>query len=224
MRRLILSKVLPKSGDIFGELLLLGEEKVRDKGGNILWKCKCNCGEEKSIRISRILKGGAKSCGCLTRLSVTTHGKSGHRLYSVWKAMVDRCHNKNSTRYKNYGARGIYVCSTWKQSIDCFLEDMWDSYKEGLELDRIDNDAGYFKENCRWVTHAQNLRNKGKASLKGRGKYKGVMCVSKGKYRVRLKGKEIGKFTDEKEAAIAYNKAALLEFGEYAYLNKIEDY
>ena len=96
----------------------------------------------------------------------------------------------------------------------------------GLQIDRINNDKGYSLENCRWVTAAQNAKNR--RGMSGTSQYKGVMWNKKGcKWiaRTYYKGKlkHIGTFTCEKEAALAYNKKALELNGEYAYLNKIED-
>lgn len=37
---------------------------------------------------------------------------------------------------------------------------MFASFTRGLEIDRINNEHGYFPENCRWATHKQNSRNR----------------------------------------------------------------
>jgi hypothetical protein len=72
--------------------------------------------------------------------------------------MKSRCHNKNRKCYKYYGGRGIRVCEDW-QIYDNFIRDMLPTYKEGLTLDRIDNDGDYCKENCRWVTMKEQMSN-----------------------------------------------------------------
>lgn len=72
--------------------------------------------------------------------------------------MVRRCHNPKSVSYKNYGARGIFVCDRWRYSAEAFLEDMGPP-PEGKQIDRINNDLGYFKENCRWSTREEQAKN-----------------------------------------------------------------
>lgn len=94
--------------------------------------------------------------------SISKETKSTRILYpreeSVYRNMVSRCHNPKSTGYKHYGGRGITVCERWRESFYNFLEDMGPR-PENTTLDRIDNDKGYYKENCRWadsVTQATN--------------------------------------------------------------------
>ena len=84
------------------------------------------------------------------------------KLYQVWCMMKNRCQCPTSKYYKNYGGRGIKVCSEW-QSYEPFYEwAMSHGYKEGLSLDRIDNNNGYQPNNCRWadkVTQENNRRD-----------------------------------------------------------------
>lgn len=87
------------------------------------------------------------------------HGLSNHKLYKVWSAMKDRCTNKKCRHYQNYGGRGIGFSDEWK-SFSQFFDDMAPSYKEGLTLERVDNDGDYTKENCMWVPRSVQLRNK----------------------------------------------------------------
>ena len=82
-----------------------------------------------------------------------------HPLYLTWSAMKQRCQNPNAHGYWNYGARGITVCERWQQ-FKPFAEDMGDRPSPKHSLDRIDNDKGYSKENCRWVTYQEQMSNK----------------------------------------------------------------
>lgn len=78
--------------------------------------------------------------------------------YDTWANMKQRCNNKNHPDYKNYGGRGIKVVDRWSMFAN-FLEDMGDK-PSGLELDRINNEGDYCKENCHWVSDLENQRNK----------------------------------------------------------------
>ena len=88
-----------------------------------------------------------------------THKKSYSKIYRTWIAMVSRCRSPTNGNYINYGARGITVCDRWL-SFDNFYEDMGDLPFYYAQIDRIDNDKGYYKENCRWVTCKENSRNR----------------------------------------------------------------
>lgn len=87
-----------------------------------------------------------------------------HPFVMVWKNMHARCYNENSNRYGTYGARGIQVDLRW-HSFANFANDMWPTWRPGLQLDRIDNDANYSKENCQWVTCAENARKRTTSKL-----------------------------------------------------------
>lgn len=82
---------------------------------------------------------------------------SNHPLYSTWKNMRQRCNNPNRPDFKNYGGRGIKVCEEWNSFLQ-FCEDMGVK-PEGTSLDRINNDNGYSKDNCRWATRTEQNRN-----------------------------------------------------------------
>ena len=88
---------------------------------------------------------------------IMKHGMKKTREYTIWQGMKKRCMNPNAINYKDYGAKGITVCEKWIDFVG-FYEDM--GLSGGLCLDRIDNTKGYLKDNCRWVTHSQNNRNK----------------------------------------------------------------
>lgn len=121
----------------------------------------CDCGKEYITYSPALYAGECRSCGCLQRERVLKHGHTvGEHsvLYSRWKLMTARCHNPKNKSYKNYGGRGIQVCDRWRADFLNFLEDMG-TPAPGLELDRIDNNGNYCKENCRWVSRTQQARN-----------------------------------------------------------------
>jgi len=86
-----------------------------------------------------------------------THGMSYTRIYSVWVNMMARCNNPKHPDYHNYGGRGISVCQSW-HDFKIFYLDMG-STPEGMSIDRIDNDSGYSKDNCRWASAIEQGRN-----------------------------------------------------------------
>jgi hypothetical protein len=81
-----------------------------------------------------------------------------HPMYWVWADLKQRCNNPNIRNFNRYGGRGISYSPSW-ETFDGFCTDMLDGYKSGLSLDRIDNDKGYSKENCRWATLKTQANN-----------------------------------------------------------------
>ena len=84
--------------------------------------------------------------------------KTSDPIYATWARMVQRCTNKNSKDYPNWGGRGITICERWRHSPENFYADMGDR-PDGHSLDRIDNDGNYEPSNCRWATKSQQTLN-----------------------------------------------------------------
>ena len=78
--------------------------------------------------------------------------------------MIRRCTNPKSKAYENYGKRGIKVCERWL-NVENFIQDMYPSYINGLTIDRIDNNKGYSKDNCRWANESVQRRNQRKSIM-----------------------------------------------------------
>lgn len=98
-------------------------------------------------------------------------GYTQTRLYRSWTGMRSRCNDPNCPDYRNYGGRGITVCDEWNEYFITFAEWAIDNgYRDGLTIDRIDNDKGYCPGNCRWVDRLaqnNNRRDNRKLTLNG---------------------------------------------------------
>lgn len=181
---------------------------------------KCYCGKEFKATIPDVKNGNTKSCGCYRRKltiergkDAIIHGLSRHRLYSTWNNMMARCYNESHERYKDYGDRGIVVCKEW-HNITNFINDMYPSFKEGLTLDREDNDLAYGKSNCRWVTNNIQSRNRRLLQVNNKSGYRGVVFHKRNQKFIAQIGVDsrrihIGSFDTDVEAAKAYDKYVL---------------
>lgn len=131
----------------------------KDASNNARWLFKCECGKEVECRGSEVTRGGIQSCGCVMSDVKKTHGMSRTKIYKTWIQMRSRCTNPNDQSYSEYGGRGITVCDEWFNSFDRFYSDMGEQ-KKGTSIERIDNNKGYSKENCKWATLLDQQRNK----------------------------------------------------------------
>lgn len=145
-------------GQRFGKLLVI-EEDGRI-GSNVAWICKCDCGNVTRVRANSLLTGNTTSCGCGRIEAITKHNMTNTKLFNVWRTMKERCNNKSYRQYKDYGGRGISLCDEWEEFKPFMKWSLENGYKEGLSIDRIDNDGNYCPENCRWTTVRVQSRNR----------------------------------------------------------------
>jgi hypothetical protein len=157
-------------GRQFGRLVAVeqcpGNRKQKRK-----WRCSCECGGETLVSTDKLVSGWTISCGCVQREKASarlkTHGGSPYkksnveaRLYRIWCGMRRRCRDPKDPAYSRYGGRGIDYCQQWAD-FAAFRD--WAAsagYASTLTIDRIDNDAGYSPNNCRWISKAEQSRNR----------------------------------------------------------------
>lgn len=142
-----------------------------NKHGFSIWKCICDCGNERVVAAGALLRGDTKSCGCLRsdrsreRASQrVTHGhcKNGVETptYRSWHSMKNRCTNPKTCNWKEYGGRGITVCERWQgeRGFQNFLADLGER-PEGQTLERLNVNGNYQPSNCCWATYSEQRRN-----------------------------------------------------------------
>ncbi|MBP1971581.1 hypothetical protein J2Z83_003732 [Virgibacillus natechei] len=154
------------AGEKFNRLTVVSF--VGEEGTHRLWRCKCECGNERTIREYAFKNGRTKSCGCYNRQRSseynTKHGQSYKNKkftpeYQAWANMVKRCTNHNATGYEYWGGRGITICDRW-ELFENFFADMGSKPTENHSLDRIDNEKDYSPDNCKWSDKTEQVINR----------------------------------------------------------------
>ena len=203
-------------GDRYGRLVIT-EAYVEKKGSKWLHLTQCDCGNKKLVRGASLTKGSTTSCGCYQIEVSTSHGMCGSPEYIAWCAMMTRVSNKNQPGYKNYGGRGIDVCDEWND-FENFYRDMGKKPSKDHSIDRINNDLGYYPDNCRWADRVQQANNKRISSRNSTG-VAGVSYRSdlRNKYSASLQRKNkryrLGYFASLEDAKAAIENK-LIEIGE----------
>jgi hypothetical protein len=197
--------------------------------------CRCDCGNETTVRLDHLAKGETTSCGCLARETAaelcrtvkphTKHGLGGHPLFHTWHDMMSRCYNPDNANFKHYGGRGITVCTEWHDIANfiTWIQQNLGPRPDGMSLDRIDNDGPYAPGNVRWRDQSGQCVNR-RPNITASSRYKGVTrdtTRTKWVAQIKTRGRRryLGRYDNEEAAARAYDAAALNLWGADAWLN-----
>lgn len=167
-------------GEAYGRLTIeayLG----RDKWNKAVWLCRCECGTAIEATTQNLVTGNTMSCRCLQselmRSKKTIHGRTKTPVYAVWATMISRCTNPRNRRFRDYGGRGIRVCSGWRRGhnnmtgFECFISSMGERPR-GMTIERRNNNSHYccggcseceimdWQPNCYWETREGQGNNK----------------------------------------------------------------
>jgi len=159
VNRKIIWRAVMNVGEKYSKLTILKE--VANTHTSRMFLCECECWNKAEVSINNLRQLRTKSCWCLVAVgnikTNKTHWLNWSRIHSIFYNMLARCNNPKSNRFNHYWWRGIKCL--WNKFED-FHEDMKDTYSDNLQIDRIDVNWNYCKENCRWADSTTQARNK----------------------------------------------------------------
>lgn len=208
-------------GQVRGNLLItLDLGTANDHTGKarrfVLAQCLLCNDSVKQYRMDLLNSGQKLHCGCANLKGYSHHGLKNTRQYRIWTHMKNRCNDPKNSSYEYYGARGITYDPKWEKFLG-FWEDMSEFYSDKLELDRIDPNGNYNKENCRWENESIQSFNTRKAKNNTTGRT-GISFDKKLNSFVAYiyfqnKRIHLGTFKNYNEAVNARSEAEIKYFG-----------
>jgi len=131
------------------------------------WWCKCDCGNEVSVRTNHILSGETKSCGCLTfrHMTESPNWKGSEHISG---AFVGKFKKYAKQRNIDFDIDVNDIEKIWeRQNGKCFYtgvdfvllgeNSIDDNKNSNMSLDRFDSDKPYIKDNLNLVLKEINI-------------------------------------------------------------------
>ncbi len=209
------------TGKVIGHWTVLNQAKI--SGRAMYWNCRCVCGKEKAVRGQCLRSGRSLSCGCKrSGMNPQPWCLDPPVAYLVlkgvrWVVDASDLDRVSSTRWF-YSKKYIYtVIDNNKIYMHTYITRL--DYVDHINMDTRDNR----RCNLRLATQSQNLCNVGRKVTNTSG-YKGVsLHKASGRWQATIvknrRQHHLGLYDTAREAALAYDRAALQLHGEFARTN-----